>query len=158
QKIKGREFNTAEDLDNYLEELLPADVYAKYHEKIAEAARVVHHYDLTPSAVEALEKGGKLPAALTPQLASVVGRPFQSRVDFEAALRGRARLSGDDFQKYAPVLADTAAVLLARDRVTGELKPMWARDPRSGQLLPQKGDDGEPTPKINEATGQQEDP
>jgi amino acid transporter len=39
--------------------------------------------------------------------------------------------------------------------VTGE---RWKVDPETGQLVPMVGDDGKAKPKINEATGRQEDP
>jgi amino acid transporter/nucleotide-binding universal stress UspA family protein len=44
------------------------------------------------------------------------------------------------------------------DRVTKEERSMWARDPETGQLIPAKDEDGNPKPKKNETTGQQEDP
>jgi amino acid transporter/nucleotide-binding universal stress UspA family protein len=44
------------------------------------------------------------------------------------------------------------------DRATGEEKEMWKRDLRTGKLVPQLDAAGEPVPKINEATGRQEDP
>jgi amino acid transporter/nucleotide-binding universal stress UspA family protein len=44
------------------------------------------------------------------------------------------------------------------DRVTKAERMMWARDPETGQLVPDKDEDGNPRPKKNEATGQQEDP
>ena len=48
------------------------------------------------------------------------------------------------------------------DRVTGEKEEMWRRDPATGQLIPKMERDGHgglhPVPKINEATGKQEDP
>jgi amino acid transporter/nucleotide-binding universal stress UspA family protein len=50
----------------------------------------------------------------------------------------------------------------AKDRVTGVEKNMWERDPQSGQLVPEQvpNKHGQlvPKPKINEATGRQEDP
>ncbi len=50
----------------------------------------------------------------------------------------------------------------ATNRVTGEKQEMWQRDPATGQLVPEMVSDGHggkhPKPKINEATGKQEDP
>jgi hypothetical protein len=48
------------------------------------------------------------------------------------------------------------------DRVTGEEQEMWKRDPVTEELVPQMESDEHgglhPVPKINEATGKQEDP
>jgi amino acid transporter len=53
-------------------------------------------------------------------------------------------------------------VVTARDRVTGVEKPMWKRDPDSGQLVPElvRDEHGSlvPKPRANEATGRQDDP
>lgn len=50
----------------------------------------------------------------------------------------------------------------AKDRVTGETKTQWLRDPRTGRLVPEKVKDASghlvDKPKINEASGRQEDP
>jgi amino acid transporter len=43
------------------------------------------------------------------------------------------------------------------NRVTGEKQKLWLRDPETGRLVPET-QDGEPRPKINEATGGREDP
>jgi amino acid transporter len=44
------------------------------------------------------------------------------------------------------------------DRITGEQRRMWARDPETGKLVPETDSDGQPTPKINPVTHKQEDP
>jgi amino acid transporter len=44
------------------------------------------------------------------------------------------------------------------DRVTGEKREMWKRDPATAQLLFERDEEGKLVPKINEATGRQEDP
>jgi amino acid transporter len=53
-------------------------------------------------------------------------------------------------------------VVIAKDRVTGVEKEMWERNPQTGQLAPALVEDKHgnliPEPKINEATGRQEDP
>ncbi len=53
-------------------------------------------------------------------------------------------------------------VVTATDRITGERKEMWQRDPATGQFVPQMERDPQghlvPKPKLNEVTGQQEDP
>jgi amino acid transporter/nucleotide-binding universal stress UspA family protein len=54
------------------------------------------------------------------------------------------------------------ADVTAKDRITGEEKPMWKRDPQTGQLVPEKIKDSQgrfvSKPKLNEASGKQEDP
>ncbi len=54
------------------------------------------------------------------------------------------------------------ASVRATNRVTGETQEMWQRDPATGRLVPEMVSDGHgglhPKPKINEATGKQEDP
>jgi amino acid transporter/nucleotide-binding universal stress UspA family protein len=54
------------------------------------------------------------------------------------------------------------ATVHATNRVTGEKQEMWQRDSVTGQLVPEMVSDGHggmhPKPKINEATGKQEDP
>ena len=54
------------------------------------------------------------------------------------------------------------AVVQGVDRVTGEEQEQWQRDEATGQLVPEMVPDGQggmhPKPKINEATGKQEDP
>jgi amino acid transporter len=50
-------------------------------------------------------------------------------------------------------------VVVARDRVTGEEREMWKRDPDTGKLVPKiEPATGQATPKTNEATREQEDP
>jgi amino acid transporter len=54
-------------------------------------------------------------------------------------------------------------VVTAKDRITGEEKEMWLRDPRTGRLVVEQAKDpvtGQMAdkPKINEAAGHQEDP
>jgi amino acid transporter/nucleotide-binding universal stress UspA family protein len=53
-------------------------------------------------------------------------------------------------------------VVTAADPVTGQQREMWQRDEKTGKLVPEmeKGPDGklQPKPKLNEATGKQEDP
>jgi amino acid transporter/nucleotide-binding universal stress UspA family protein len=50
----------------------------------------------------------------------------------------------------------------AANRVTGEVQEMWQRDAKTGHLVEKKETDSHgvlrPVPKINEATGKQEDP
>ena len=48
-------------------------------------------------------------------------------------------------------------VVAGVDRVTGEKREIWLRDPHSGQLVP-KMENGRPAPQLNEATGKPEDP
>jgi nucleotide-binding universal stress UspA family protein len=54
------------------------------------------------------------------------------------------------------------AVVKGVDRVTGEEQEQWQRDAATGRLVPEMVPDGQggmhPKPKINEATGKQEDP
>jgi amino acid transporter/nucleotide-binding universal stress UspA family protein len=47
--------------------------------------------------------------------------------------------------------------IIAPDRVTGIPSEQYRRDPQTGQLVP-KTEDGHPVPRINEITGEQEDP
>ena len=53
-------------------------------------------------------------------------------------------------------------VVTGTDRVTGEEGPMWKRDPATGELVPEQVRDAAGNlvdkPKVNEATGHQEDP
>lgn len=53
-------------------------------------------------------------------------------------------------------------IVMAKDRVTGEEKSMWMRDPDTGRLVPEKlrNESGNlvDKPKLNEASGGQEDP
>jgi amino acid transporter/nucleotide-binding universal stress UspA family protein len=155
--IEGKEFNTTQDLGLFLQTSLlsPAD-FEKYSSKILELARVVDHYELGAGTVETLVTEKKIPEALATNLGPIIARPFQSKSDFEEALRGR--LSPEEVATYGGVITEGAEVLLARDRVTGELRSMWARNPVTGELLPEIGPDGQPVPKKNEATGRQEDP
>jgi amino acid transporter len=44
------------------------------------------------------------------------------------------------------------------DPVTGKPKKVWEQDPKTHELVPELGDDGKPKPRLNEATGTQEDP
>jgi amino acid transporter len=44
------------------------------------------------------------------------------------------------------------------DRVNGEHKQVWELDPESHQLVPERDENGNPKPKVNDATGKQEDP
>src|SRR5262249_44985975 len=44
------------------------------------------------------------------------------------------------------------------DRVTGEEKEMWKRDPVTGQFVPKRDENGRVVPSLNEVTGRQEDP
>jgi amino acid transporter/nucleotide-binding universal stress UspA family protein len=46
----------------------------------------------------------------------------------------------------------------ALDRVSGVEHHMWERNPETGQLVPKTDEHGWPVPKLNEATGEQEDP
>ena len=52
--------------------------------------------------------------------------------------------------------------VIAKDRVSGQEKPMWNRDPETGRLAPLMERDGSgvlrPKPVINEVLGEQEDP
>jgi len=65
---------------------------------------------------------------------------------------------------FAPDLSPKVEykVVTASDRVTGVEKEMWQRDPQTDRLVPElvKDEHGNliPEPKINEATGKQEDP
>src|SRR5262245_46751509 len=45
-----------------------------------------------------------------------------------------------------------------RNPVTGEEQKLWERDPGTGKLVPETDAEGHPKPKVNEATGRQEDP
>ena len=53
-------------------------------------------------------------------------------------------------------------VVKGKDPVTGEIQEMWKQDPATGQFVPKMEPNGRgglrEKPKINEATGQQEDP
>lgn len=44
------------------------------------------------------------------------------------------------------------------DPWTGRTQDMWQRDPQTGRLVVASNPDGSPKPRINEATGEQEDP
>jgi amino acid transporter/nucleotide-binding universal stress UspA family protein len=155
--IVDREFNTTEDLDYFLEtDLLSKEEYGAFHQRIVEQARVVDHYELQPDAVGNLVATGKLPESVANELKPLYRNSYPSLADFDEALN--ARLNAEQYQKYALLLTGTAEVLLARDRVNGDLQAMSARDPRTGKLIPASDEDGKPTEKINPATGHQEDP
>ena len=49
-------------------------------------------------------------------------------------------------------------VVAGIDRVTGEEREIWKRNAETGALVPQRDAEGRPVPKVNEATGHQEDP
>src|SRR5579872_1384111 len=44
------------------------------------------------------------------------------------------------------------------DRMTGELREQWKRDPATGKLVPQLDAEGREVPRTNSITGHQEDP
>jgi hypothetical protein len=44
------------------------------------------------------------------------------------------------------------------DPITGTPKKVWEKDPVTGELLPDRDESGKPKPRLNEATGGQEDP
>jgi amino acid transporter len=44
------------------------------------------------------------------------------------------------------------------DPVTGKPAKVWEKDPVSGGLVPERDESGKPKPRLNEATGAQEDP
>lgn len=50
------------------------------------------------------------------------------------------------------------AVEEAPDRITGEIREVWKRDPQSGRLVPELDGAGQPKPRVNVLTGHQEDP
>lgn len=50
------------------------------------------------------------------------------------------------------------AVETVPDRLTGELREVWKRDPETGKLVPQLDEEGHTIPRINRITGHQEDP
>ena len=49
-------------------------------------------------------------------------------------------------------------VVKTKDRVTGETKEQWARNPTTGLLIPRRDPSGRIVPKRNLVTGEQEDP
>jgi hypothetical protein len=61
-------------------------------------------------------------------------------------------------KEYKYLIFEESANTKIIDRVTGERKAEWARDPETGELLPRLDKNGNPRPKINKATGRQEDP
>jgi amino acid transporter len=62
-----------------------------------------------------------------------------------------------------PVLPDLSRkvefeVETSPDRITGEMREQWRRDPVSGNLIPQRDAEGNEVPRANPITGHQEDP
>lgn len=50
------------------------------------------------------------------------------------------------------------AVTLGQDRITGQERELWVRDPVTGKLQPKLDENGQPVPRLNPVTGRQEDP
>src|SRR5262245_47024657 len=50
------------------------------------------------------------------------------------------------------------AKVKAPDRLTGEERELWQRDPETGKLIPELDEQGQPVPRMNRLTQHQEDP
>jgi amino acid transporter/nucleotide-binding universal stress UspA family protein len=86
---------------------------------------------------------------------------FKTAADMKARLK--RLLAPDDFTKYHQFILDAAEATEGFDRITGERKPMWDRDPVTEKLIPQTIPDDAtgkdiPLPKVNEVTRRAEDP
>ena len=73
---------------------------------------------LAASTLDDLEKTEKLPAAVVEKLKPLIGRPSKTKGEFEAALRSQL---DDQFDQYAPLLLDSAAVSLPREARHGSV-------------------------------------
>jgi amino acid transporter/nucleotide-binding universal stress UspA family protein len=157
QPLKDQMFNTGPDLKARLEAgLLSPQEVEQYGDKIVSQARIVERYELSGSTLEVLKAENTLPADVVAKLEPIKDKPFPSEAGFEHRLA--ELLTAKELAQYKPDIVDAAEVVEGIDRVTGEQRSMWARDPRTGQPISDTDKEGCPKPKKNEATGKQEDP
>ncbi len=133
-------------------------------------AKLVKQYKLTEGALDNLREDARLrpealkvgkdpaPPDVVKRLQSLKDVEFNNAADFLAQIRHDKLLTADELKRYQDQILGEAEVTEDFDPVTGEQKPMWARDPRTGQLVPQTNILGQPRPKVNEVTHRTENP
>jgi amino acid transporter/nucleotide-binding universal stress UspA family protein len=157
QPIRDEQFNTVEDLKVKLQaSMLTPEEMKQYGERILDHARIVERYELTGPTLDVLKAENSLPADIVAKLEPIKDNSFSSERAFEQRLA--ELLTSAELEQYKKTILDAAEVVEGIDRRTGEQRSMWARDPTTGQPIPDTDKDGKPKPKTNEATGRQEDP
>ncbi len=125
-----------------------------YQAPLLAYAKVVEDYDWTSSKRDTIKSD--VPESVLDKLAPLLKKDFTSTRQFEERLA--ELLSKEELEKYKYLILDESANTKVTDRVTGEKRALWARDPDTGALIPKLDANGNPRPKISKATGHQEDP
>jgi nucleotide-binding universal stress UspA family protein len=119
-------------------------------------------YKLTEDSFNHLREDAELgknaaPLSVMEKLEPIKSEEFQTIYDFESRLRDF--LTPEELKKYRAQLIDAAEVTESFDRITGEQKPMWDRNPEDETLQPAKiWGTNKDRPKTNEVTVKEENP
>jgi amino acid transporter/nucleotide-binding universal stress UspA family protein len=125
---------------------------------IANQAKLIKWYKITDSTLDNLRWDAAVsdkaaPVEILEKLEPIKSIEFKTAADLDARL---AKLGVP--REYRPHIIDEAAVPEAFDPITGEQKPMWEVDPKTGGLVPATDINGNPRPKIDEVTKRPENP
>jgi hypothetical protein len=128
-----QEFDTARQFGDAVRAAVGADETKKYLPSLRAAARIVERYEWTPALAENLKDD--LPDAVVTKLSDAFkNKTIGTTREMENRLR--ETLSQQEFAEYHLYILSQTAVTEGRDRVTGKLRVMWARDPDTQQLVP----------------------
>ncbi len=142
------------DFDRAARAALGEEQWKQYAATIRMQACIVEAYTWTKSVREALD--GIVPAETLDKLQPLLKKEFTTTREFQRQLR--ELLSPEEMTQYRDVIMEEAAITKITDRVTGEKRTEWARNPETGELLPKLDPQGNTIPKVNKVTGRQEDP
>jgi amino acid transporter/nucleotide-binding universal stress UspA family protein len=132
-------------------------------EAVKARAKLVKMYKLTEDSFKHLREDAELgkdaaPLAVVAKLEPLKSVERQIVFDFESELS--KLLTPRELEKYKAQIIAEAEVTESFDRTTGERKPMWARDPKTDELIPGTiwGRSEEQRHKKNEVTKKEENP
>jgi amino acid transporter len=150
--FKGERFDSEADFDQAVREALGEARWQKYGPAITAESRIAEGYVWTQDASDVLTD---VPQETRDKLLPILGKEFNSTRKFHREL---VKLLGPGDPVYRYEIMEQAAITKVEDRVTGEMKGMWARNPKTGELIPQVDRDGKERPKIDKVLGGQENP
>jgi amino acid transporter/nucleotide-binding universal stress UspA family protein len=153
-RFQDKEFKSQMEFDGAMRMTLGDANWKRYQAPLRAYAKEVDDYEWTTAAADTLQ--GDVPDEVLEKLQPMLRKEFATTPVFETRLA--ELLTPEELAEYKYLIMEEAANTKVVDRVTGERRTMWARDPQTGELLPKLDKHGNPRPKINKATGRQEDP
>ena len=152
--LTDQTFGYEPEFNRACEKVLGEQEWKAYGPAVRAEPRIVENYQWTTATLDTLSD---IPAETLDKLSPVLKKEFATTREFERQLD--KLLSPQEFKEFRYEIMEEAANTKVKDRVTGEMRSEWARNPDPpDNLLPKLDRFGNPRPKINKVLGEQEDP